>query len=135
MDWSLRVNLSLFGMCVVDTWLVYSKCKETDEKQCEFYELLAEEMIDNQHDQVRGRRSMDMDMMGNPDLVTADGHMRSGISAHLTPTKKKRKSKDGSSSACMLQGRCTVCHMKTTQVCSECQDENCDENSKPEPWI
>ena len=98
MDWSLRVNLSLFGMCVVDAWLVYSKCKETEEKEREFYELLAEEMIDNSHDQVRGRgrRPMDIDLIGNPDLITADGRMRSGISAHLTPTKKKKKSKDGS---------------------------------------
>jgi hypothetical protein len=55
-DWLMRVNLSLFGMwCVVDAWLVYSKCTEADEKQRQFYKLLAEEMIDNQHDQVRTR--------------------------------------------------------------------------------
>jgi hypothetical protein len=60
MDWSLRVNLSLFGMCVVDSWLVYSKCTETEEKQRKFYELLAEEMIDNQHDQLQGRRFLEL---------------------------------------------------------------------------
>jgi hypothetical protein len=54
MDWSLRVNRSLFGMCVVEAWLMYSKCTETEEKQHEFYELLAEEMINNTHD-LRGR--------------------------------------------------------------------------------
>ncbi len=92
-DWSLRVNRSVFGMCVVDAWLMYSKCTETDEKQCEFYELLAEEMIDNTHGQ-RGRSHHPNSVTGNPELITADGHMRCGISAHLTPTKRKRKTKD-----------------------------------------
>jgi hypothetical protein len=144
MDWSHRVNLSIFGMCVVDSWLMFSKSTETEEKQRDFYELLAEEMIDNTHDQVRGRRAVSED--GSPGIITAEGHMRSGIAAHLTPTKNKRRrrenmedgennSKRFSNTTYMQQGRCIVCKMKTTQVCSQCQDENMDENSAHEPWI
>ncbi len=92
MYWSHYVNLSIFGMCVVDSWLMFSKSTETEEKQRDFYELLAEEMIDNTHDQVRGRRAVSED--GSPGIITAEGHMRSGIAAHLTPTKKKRRKKE-----------------------------------------
>jgi hypothetical protein len=144
MDWSLRVNLSLLGMCIVDSWLIYSKCTETEEKQREFYEALSEEMIDNQHDQVRGRRPVAE--AGSPSLITAEGHMRSGIAAHLTPTKKKRRKRETmeegadntmrlTNTTYMQQGRCIVCKKKTTQVCSQCQDENKNENNMHEPWI
>jgi hypothetical protein len=143
MDWSLRVNLSIFGMCVVDSWLMYSKCTETEEKQREFYEMLAEEMIDNTHDQVRGRRS---ENTGDGGIIAADGHMRSGISAHLTPTKRKRRKREAvegetgnqmrlTNTSYMQQGRCIVCSKKSTQVCSQCQDENDDENNTHEAWI
>lgn len=46
--------MSILGMIVVDAWLVYSKCTGTnnDQKQTEFYTLLAEELIDNNYDTV-----------------------------------------------------------------------------------
>ena len=132
--------MSLVGMCVVDSWLVYSKYTESEEKQQDFYEALPEELIDNKHDQVQSCQSMatdSTDSMGSPKLITADGHLRSGISAHITPTKKKRKKRGGCATSYMLQGRCTVCTMKTTQVCSQCKDEYHVESKKvdPEPWI
>jgi hypothetical protein len=44
-DWSDRVNHSIFGMSIVDTWLVYSQCTQTEEEdQGAFYEYLAAEM-------------------------------------------------------------------------------------------
>ena len=46
-EWSRRVNMTLFGMLVVDAWLVFSACTEAAETQKEFYTLLAEELIDN----------------------------------------------------------------------------------------
>ena len=66
-EWSKRVNMSIFAMCVVDTWLVYNGCKQSDDAaqmneqqahstQKEFYTLLAEELIDNSYDEVRRRR-------------------------------------------------------------------------------
>jgi hypothetical protein len=125
-------------MCVVDVWLVYSKCTETEEKQREFYKLLTEEIMDNQHGQVHRHQSLELasSLVGSPKLITAKGHMWSGISAHNIPTKRKRKTKEGANTRYMQQGHCQVCGMKTTQVCSEeCQDANKDNIVVPEPWI
>ena len=57
MDWSMRVNTSLLGMCIVDAWYAYSQCTKTrgaktEEKQQDFYSFLAEELIDNNYDSV-----------------------------------------------------------------------------------
>jgi hypothetical protein len=49
-DWSMRVNLSILSMIVVDTWLVYSAIKNTPVviyNRKEVYAVLAEELIDN----------------------------------------------------------------------------------------
>ena len=43
----MRVNLTIFLMIVVDTWLVYSQATGSTELQSEFYVHLAEELIDN----------------------------------------------------------------------------------------
>jgi hypothetical protein len=49
--WSDRVNHSIFGMAIVDTWLVYSQCTtQAEEDQGAFYEHLALEMIENTMD-------------------------------------------------------------------------------------
>jgi hypothetical protein len=77
-------------MCVVDSWLIYSKCTETEEKQCAFYKLLAEEMIANQHDQVRGR--WPVAESGSPaGLITAEEHMHQCI----PNTHEKEKEEKG----------------------------------------
>jgi hypothetical protein len=62
MDWSMRVNTSLLGMCMVDAWYVYSQCIKSrgpsnaysteEEKQKDFYSFLAEEFIDNNYNSV-----------------------------------------------------------------------------------
>jgi hypothetical protein len=46
----MRVNLTIFGMIVVDTWLAYSQCTGTKENQKDFYTSLCEELIDNTFD-------------------------------------------------------------------------------------
>ena len=46
----MRVNLTIFLMIVVDTWLVYSQATGSTEHQSEFYVRLAEELIDNNID-------------------------------------------------------------------------------------
>ena len=48
--WDMRVNLTIFSMIVVDTWLVYSQVMGSTELQSEFYVRLAEELIDNNID-------------------------------------------------------------------------------------
>jgi hypothetical protein len=60
MDWSMQVNTSLLGMCIVDTWYAYSQCTKThgannantNKRQKDFYSFLVEELIDNNYDSV-----------------------------------------------------------------------------------
>jgi Transposase IS4 len=100
-NWSDRVNHSIFGMGVVDTGLVYSQCTHTEEQQSEFYEDLALELINNTFDQRPGgssgtRRSFDSSLTSTPGsfethtgaMVDVSGRGRSGIGAHLTPSKR-----------------------------------------------
>ena len=54
--WDMRVNLIIFSMIVVDTWLVYSQATGSTELQSEFYVRLAEEFIDNNIDSRLQRR-------------------------------------------------------------------------------
>jgi len=48
-DWSMRVNMSLLGMCIADSWLLYSGARGDvgGLSQHEFLEILAEQLIDN----------------------------------------------------------------------------------------
>ena len=69
-DWARRVNLSIFGMIVVDTWLERT------------------------------------------------------VAAHLSPTKHKRKDKDGNELTRRFEGSCRVCRDKTTFQCSLCVDSD-----------
>ncbi len=131
MDWSMRVNTSLLGMCIVDTWYAYSQCTKandgTDEKQKDFYSFLAEELIDNNYDSV-GRRNRDgstPDTTRAPRLVTVNGLARCGVEAHLSPTKRRRVEK-GVTTNGLYQGKCKVCKKKTVFVCSLCKDANED---------
>ena len=60
-DWSRRVNLSIFAICLVDAWQVYNKMTYVDPKtegretQKDFYGHLAAELIDNNYDHIGGR--------------------------------------------------------------------------------
>ena len=83
--------------------------------------LLEEEMIDNNFDEVIGwavqRASARAGDDESPALCQVAGVPRAGAFAHLTPTKRKRKGQDGTLTKQLLQGRCTICEMKTTLVC------------------
>ena len=54
----------------------------------------------------------------------------SGINAHLTPTKQKRKIKNGQSTNHAKQGYCYECGSKTRWNCSQCLDNKDDPESK-----
>jgi hypothetical protein len=129
MDWSMRVNTSLLGMCIVDAWYAYSQCTKTgeantEEKQKDFYSFLAEELIDNNYDSVGRRRGVNSPVAG-PQLVTINGLARCGVEAHLSPTKRRRKEK-GLTTNGLYQGKCRICKKKTVFVCSACKDANED---------
>jgi hypothetical protein len=144
-DWSQRVNLSIFAMIVVDTWRVYSQFtfptpnrdggddEENDnwiESQKCFYGRLAAELIDNRIGQVGGRPrcqqgEAEEDDDYNPAIDYETGEARSGVDAHITPTKRRQKDKRGREKVThSLQGRCQVCGEKTTYECSVCRDGN-----------
>jgi hypothetical protein len=88
-------------MSIVDTWLVYSECTQTEEDQGAFYEYLAAEMIDNTFDVgavgTRMARSSARQSVGSYNMSTASsltgavidlhGRGRSGVGMHLTPCK------------------------------------------------
>lgn len=136
-SWAMRVNLSIFSMIVVDTWLVYSQCTGTQEKQKEFYTSLSEELIDNTYDRVHNRRRRRLEEQDtnarSPELFDrTTGNPRAGTAAHLTPTKRRKTARDGSELPYSLQGRCRVCKKLTIYSCSLCMDEN---STASEVWI
>ena len=134
--WDMRVNLTIFSMIVVDTWLVYSQATGSTELQSEFYVRLAEELIDNNIDSrpQRWRNSGEDGSDSNDEspVMMRTGRVRAGVSCHLPPTKCRRRTGDGVLTAQRLQGRCIECGKKTTYLCSACMDK--DDESKT-PWL
>ena len=132
--WDMRVNLTIFSMIVVDTWLVSSQATGSTELQSEFYVHLAEELIDNNIDsQLQRQRNSGEDGSDSNDespVMTHTGMVHAGISCHLTPTKRHHCPGDGELTVQRLQGRCIECGKKTTYLCSACMD-NDDESKTP----
>ena len=138
-DWSKRVNMSLFAMTVVDSWLTFSACTDATETQKEYYSLLAEELIDNTYDAAAGpRRNLLTQNLDNESatLNAETGMPRGGVNSHITPTKNRRRV-NGEVSTYLKQGRCTECRMKTTMCYSDCVDEIQigSENAPRSSWI
>jgi hypothetical protein len=95
----------------------------------DFYTSLSEELIDNTYDHVHNRHRRNADEQSvnasSPELFDrTTGNPRAGTLAHLTPTKRKKTSRDGQELAYSLQGRCKVCRKLTTYACSLFMDEN-----------
>lgn len=121
-DWSFRVNTSLLSMCIVDAWLMYSGAQGERRQlnQRHFYEQLATELIDNFYDRPYLRLS-GSDRGSDKGDSPNDRRISSGIGVHLTPTRAKRKTKEGVVTKYALQGACRVCKVKkTTHLCSSC---------------
>jgi hypothetical protein len=122
-EWSFRVNSSLLAMIIVDSWLIYSGAVGEGRamSQGEFYEALATELIENKWDGVELRQRVTSDI----EPANWADRPRSGISAHLTPTKRKRKNKDGETLPYALFGNCGECkRFKSRFLCSVCSDED-----------
>ena len=130
----MRVNLTIFSMIVVDTWLVYSQATGSTELQSEFYVHLAEELIDNNINSRPWRNSGEDGSDSNDEspVMMCTGRVCAGVSCHLTPTKHRRCTGDGVLTAQRLQGHCIECGKKTIYLCSACMDK--DDESKT-PWL
>ena len=104
----MRVDLTIFSMIVVDTWLVYSQATGSTELQSEFYVHLAEELIDNNiGSRPLCQRNCGEDGSDSNDespVMTHTGRVHAGISCHLTPTKCHCHTRDGELTAQRLQG-------------------------------
>jgi len=120
-DWSLRVNLSLLGMCFVDAWLLHTGARgpAATLKQATFYEELATGLIDNTFDIV-GPRSR-----GEPAVAAAADQPPTvyGVGTHLAPTTKRRKFTTDGPSSHQSQRDCRVCKKdRSSLVCSTCRE-------------
>ena len=132
----MRVNLTIFSMIVVDTWLVYSQAMGSTELQSEFYVHLAEELIDNNIDSwpqcQRNSGEDGSDSNNESPVMTQTGRVHAGISCHLTPSKRHCHTGDGELTLQRLQGRSIECGKKTTYLCSACMD---NEDESKTPWL
>ena len=64
----------------------------------------------------------DYDDDENPIFGRINGSTRCVISLHVTPTDKSRKSRYGTETQYLLQGKCKVFRKKTTRLCLDCAD-------------
>lgn len=132
-QWHTRINMSIFGMGVVDTWRLYSICTKTNMTQREFYSQLAERLVDNGWDsggrEMRKRRSVSLgagSSSSGSSYVSGISHESFGTcglvsETHISPNKMpKRLKKDGKKVA--HQVRCAVCQRHTIHECNTCRE-------------
>jgi hypothetical protein len=106
----------------LDSWLIYSGAVTESRAMSQdgFYETLATELIENKWD------GLDLRQRVTSELEAQDrcDRPRSGISAHLTPTKRKRKNEDGKTLPYAIFGNCAECkRCKSRVLCSVCSDD------------
>ena len=108
-------------MCRRHIARVYNGCKQSDgatqmnEQQAhltrkEFYKVLAEKLINNSYDEVRRRRQSTGESTV-PDralLIREDGLPRRGLSAHRTPTKRRKVDPAGYQTKPNISGKASV---------------------------
>ena len=121
-SWDERVTTFLFGMYVVDAWLMYKGCTtaSADDSpkltQKEFDCQLAEELVDNNQDKMRtcSRRR----------VIFAQNLVSISSVLVLRATKKRKTCIDCKLTKFFAQGCCCVCikaHPAT--VCLTCEDK------------
>jgi hypothetical protein len=126
----MSLNTSILGIVIVDSWLTWRGCKcSANGQQREFYVALAEELFDKRFDRI-GRR--ERQCVADESEAMVNGERRSGLSAHLTPTKLKRRRRSGEVLAGARQGKRRICGRKSTLICSECNDGG---PHGLEPWL
>lgn len=118
-DWSFRMNCSLIGVIISDAFVLYEGGRggRPVMKKHQFWCALATELIRNRFDDT-GLRCRDGWEPMVPKMVP-----RSGTAAHLTPTKKRRRDRDGNFRSGRLQKKCKLCAKKSKWVCSSCLDD------------
>lgn len=119
--WHRRVNMSIFGMVVVDSWMLYKGCTGGENMtQSAFYKALMTELIDNPYYNGPESRTQTSLSASSTDSVSALG--TSGCGLRLTPTKRKVDSANPAGER-RKQRRCRICQRKTIMVCSLCRND------------
>ena len=109
------------------------------ETQSDFYKYFPEEMINNTYDRfmMRSAEETRMTIVDSDDKKFDDnkplfgrinGPPICGIALHMTPTKKRRKKRNGTETEYSLQGEYKVYQKKTTHVCLNCADTDVVKN-------
>jgi len=124
-DWSKRVNLTIFGIICVDTYLIWSQATDATKSKDDFFIELATELIDNNYDGQKKRTGPRVSL--DDEDAAAPGAVASGRGIYLTPTKRMRKTK-GKDTKYKYQGKCRCCGMKTTWVCAQCVKDGVDDH-------
>ena len=118
--WHKRVNTTILGIILVDSFLLHEKCTRRSMTAVEYYRRLIQELIENKFtSSVRMRRSMGGDTsVSAVSLASTTGTAGRGL--HITPTKRLLEDGDSDKKR-YKQSRCRMCGTKTVMVCSECR--------------
>ena len=126
--WDKRVTTSLFGMYVVDSWLMY-KGATTDSlqpdpllNQQEFYCALAEELIVRGNQRRMRNASKRQGIVNTNQNATTDEN--STVTCPLITLPKMKKRRTGNITTHRSQGRCKVCYKgRPTTICLFCHHQ------------
>jgi hypothetical protein len=119
--WHKRVNTSILGMIIVDTFLLYQACTHSALTQPMFYRELITELIDNKFLKGRASRLSVSSEGSSPDSSVASTTTgTAGRGLHLTPSKRVADMHDEAKKR-RRQHHCKYCRQKTTSICSECR--------------
>jgi hypothetical protein len=107
---SMRVGMSISGIIVVDSWLVYKEATGTSETAADFFSGLAEELTtSNYNSHLNAKRRCRLELASSvtacggsitlsaspathmSSLTVGDERVHSGGGIHITPTKKMKK--------------------------------------------
>jgi Transposase IS4 len=140
-DWSKRVNLTIFSMIVIDSFLLSKGCSAMNNLNFDiklFLEKLAEELIDNDYDRIslrsRGKkRSREVEPLTKEIDTTL-------YLTNPTPTKLRKKNKKTGKLSCCKQSKCVFCiaagrkNSWVTTVCRECQKRQPEVGNKAKQY-
>jgi len=123
--------MSIFGMAVVDTWLLFKECTETQMAQKEFYMHLVHALIDDKWSEGPSVSRSHRDSLSTATTKTLTSISSRAYSvmgscgprdvAHLTPNQcGKQKRADG----CVKRKKapCAICKRHTIRECRMCRD-------------
>jgi hypothetical protein len=121
-QWDQRVNMSIFGMIVVDSWLLYKGCTGGKKlHQIGYYKALMDALIDSPLKNTTTTRQQQQRFSAS-DASVASWATKTGTAGrglHLTPTKHKTPTKKKDR---RRQQHCRNCNAKTIMLCSYCRD-------------